>query len=1183
MSYWLVVPQNTVTAQETGLRPQDVGVYRDTIDTRQTQPFVLQSFVLPGSESLKLDGTLLDSLQYRIDYRHGRIWLTADTPPGKTLVVTYRTLPFEFKDVYRRRSVVHVSPGDSLTAAPTDPHDSSDVSGGNLFGETRLQHSGSITRGIIAGSNRDLSVESGLRLNLSGEVTEGVTVQAVLTDENTPIQPEGTTQRLSEFDRVAIQFQSRYGRAQLGDFDLNLAGSDFAGFNRKLQGISVSGEFPDSPGRAFAGGSVVVSGATTRGIFHSQRIMPVDGIQGPYRLEGNAGEQFIIVIAGSETVYLDGQRMTRGETHDYVIDYQTGEITFTPRHMITDDRRILVEFQYTTSEFTRTLIGTQVETRFWQRADGSSRLRLGGTIIREADSRMFNAELGLTSLDSLLLVQAGDGRAERSGAQRVVFDPEAPFVQYVQEIFERPDGGQDTIFTALTAAPPDSVPVYRVRFSRVGAGKGHYVRTGRAVNGILYEYRGPGQGDYDPIRVIPKPIQQRLIDFRGGFEPFRGVEIFGEWAQSLHDQNRLSNFDSENDFGHAYTAGMLMKPIPVAIGSLDLGTVSGSYSRRFSGSTFQSFDRTRPVEFDRKWNLLSREMGPGGSVIDGGDETTEEGTFRLDVTPTSQLMGEFGRIKLANAFQASRSAAVIGVHEPGLPRLDYQVEYIGSLDSLVEEKGTWLRQLGTVRHGVFGDRLVPRFEVEQERRLQRAFDGDSLTGTSLVFTEFRPGIAWVTERLETGGEVEFRREKAPLQGLLRPAATALTVRSNFAFRGSSTFNADGEIGYRIRRVEDQFQQVDGRENTESAVIRINSRYAPLKRAVEATLFYEALTERSPILQEVFVRTSPEYAEAQFVWEDTNGDGVVQIDEFIPERIPGEGLYARLYVPSDTLESAIGVQARMRIALDPGRILKKEDGGWRGWLSNVMTRTTVDIVEKSRSQDLLQIYLLNLSHFRDPVNTLNGRIRVAQDFFLFRNNTNYGLDFSFNQLRSLTEMAAGEEEHFLNTWRLEGRFRPTSAWGLRLTASIDHNRALSDRFSSRRYDIESGNVHPEISYSLSRLIQILTGPSYTRKVDALESRAARLLKLPLEVRFTKVQKLQATVRAEVASVFLDGNASGLALYELTDGRGPGTSFLWSVNGQYSLNEYLRASFSYNGRAPSGAPVLHTMSLQMSALF
>jgi hypothetical protein len=248
----------------------------------------------------------------------------------------------------------------------------------------------------------------------------------VLTDENTPIQPEGTTQRLTDLDRVYIQLDTRQGQARLGDVDLNFSGTAFAPFDRKLQGAAVRAELPAALDGTFAGGSVTMAGAVTRGLFRSQDITPIEGVQGPYRLTGQQGEELIIIVAGSERVYLDGILMTRGEANDYVIDYSTGEVTFTPRRLITAERRLTVDFEYSTGAFTRTLLATEVDMAFGARQRGRPLARLRTTILREADGAAFADELGLTEADLDLIAASGAAPAVRSGAERVPTTRRAP-------------------------------------------------------------------------------------------------------------------------------------------------------------------------------------------------------------------------------------------------------------------------------------------------------------------------------------------------------------------------------------------------------------------------------------------------------------------------------------------------------------------------------------------------------------------------------------------------------------------------------------------------------------------------------------------------------------------------------------------------------------------------------------
>ena len=77
------------------------------------------------------------------------------------------------------------------------------------------------------------------------------------------------------------------------------------------------------------------------------------GIKDLNKLSGPNGELFVLLVSGSETVYVNGFKLKRGENNDYVIDYNAGEIIFNATYPITSEMRIVVEYQYSDRNYSR--------------------------------------------------------------------------------------------------------------------------------------------------------------------------------------------------------------------------------------------------------------------------------------------------------------------------------------------------------------------------------------------------------------------------------------------------------------------------------------------------------------------------------------------------------------------------------------------------------------------------------------------------------------------------------------------------------------------------------------------------------------------------------------------------------------------------------------------------------------
>ena len=1177
----LVLSPTHVLAQDSTLVLDVGGEHRDTIDTFQPQPYALRPLVVPGTERIRVGSTRLDTSEYRLDSRRGRLWIHREDLVERrdTLFATYRTLPFAFESVYRRR-VPDSTAADTGTVAVVE-EDTSRTQGFDPFEGVQIERSGSISRGVVGGSNRDVNVASGLRMQVDGEVAEDVTVRALLTDENTPLQPEGTTQRLRDFDRVFLEVGAPQGTARLGDVDVDIGGNTFGTFSRKVQGATVESASIGA-GLGLEEGRVQAVGAVSRGQYRTQDLDLDDGVQGPYRLTGKNGETPIIVVAGSEQVYLDGERLTRGRTNDYVIDYARGELTFTSSQLITEDRRVTVEFQYSATPFTRTFVGGQAEVGTWADSENNPRAILGATVLRQADGRDFQTAFDLSRRDSLRLSQAGDAEATRSGATQVEFDSDAPYVQYRRTAVPAPGGGQDTAFVPLDRAPEDGGSVYRVRFSRVGSGQGAYRRGGREANGVVYEYVGPGEGPYAPVQPLPAPTRQRLVDLSGTVEPVRGLEVFGEWAQSLNDQNRFSSLDAQNDRGQAYEAGLRLDPQPIDIADTRLGELSGRVRRVQRGRHFETFGQTRPIEFARTWNLARSGSGLPAGLRDQGSETVDRVRLRFETDGGSRIEGGAGRLLVGSAFTGWRQEGQLQVRAAGGPRVRLRSEHVQSTNRPAAVEGAWVRQEASVRQPLFNGTLTPELTLDRERRRQRMLGTDSLTREAFSFVEVRPGVSYRRGALEAEASVEYRTEEGGADGAFRDESTSWTVESDVAFDPDAPYTVSAQGGYRRRQVTDFFRLNEGREDTESVLLTLEGSARPLDRAVQVEAFYDAATSRTPVLQEVYLRTGPELG--QYVWRDLNGDGLQQVDEFVPETTPNEGAYVRNFVPSDSLESVVDLQARTRLTVQPDRLWDDASGWWQRGLEAVRTRTTVEVQEKTRTDAVGQIYGLNLHRFRQAGATLDGRLRVEQELELFRTQSTYGVDFSWRQTRGYTERAAGAERTFRSRWEGTARVRPAPGWLLRLQAGSGTERSRSEAFAdTRSYDIRSLDLRPEVSYQPVPALTVGLSATASRKRDRLQERRAWAVRVPLEVEWTRAGRLRLNGTLEGAQVDLQGDARGLAQFRLTDGRGPGTSLLWGLQGRYVITNNLEASLNYDGRAPENADPIHTVRVKLTASF
>src|SRR5690606_33630119 len=177
--------------------------------------------------------------------------------------------------------------------------------------------------------------------------------------------------------------------------------SYFANFSKRVQGLSVGATLhhPDSQTNLFA------SGALVRGQFTSSQFTAQEGNQGPYKLKGPNQELYVLIVSGSETVYVNGVPLYSVVSNDYMIDYNAGVIIFNSTFPVTSDMGVTVDYQYSERNYSRLMVFGVVRYE-------SENLNLGVSIYSEADSKNNPLQQNLSAEQVQILAEAGDDRTK---------------------------------------------------------------------------------------------------------------------------------------------------------------------------------------------------------------------------------------------------------------------------------------------------------------------------------------------------------------------------------------------------------------------------------------------------------------------------------------------------------------------------------------------------------------------------------------------------------------------------------------------------------------------------------------------------------------------------------------------------------------------------------------------------
>lgn len=1115
--------------------------------------------VLPGS--LSISG--LDSSDYTFDFATSTLYLRNPARLGQTVSYTYRVLPYNIT-----KPVAHKSPELVLPRFVDDPtsHDLSLITTTpppNSIFDSDLQGNGSISRSIAVGNRQDFVLNAHLNLQLSGTLAPDLEILANITDENIPIQPEGNTRYLRDFNKVFIHLKYKdLLQVSAGDVELGAPDSTFLfRLRRQFTGLKAQAVTHAGDHSTF---SNMVGGGITKGKFVRNAIIPIHGVQGPYQLTGEQGETNIVVLSGSERVFLDGVLLTRGQDNDYVIDYNTGELTFTTKHLITEHNRIILTFEYSDQYYTRYNLFTYNSFTH----EKNSRIVLDVNLFHEQDLKGQSIRPELTDDQMLFLAGIGDqsALANYSGAAPVA-DHLAGEVLYLR-VDTLVEGHHYAPVYVYAGNARDSL--YRVSFSYVGAGRGNYVLSQSTVNGKVYRWVAPvggvPQGDYDPVVPLNAPKMNDLLSVGATFHVSGKLKVRTEWVFSYADANLFSKKDDRDNAGLANKTVVEYKTRVRGRHPDSLWHYAVRLDYEFVHKNYMPLSSFREVEFFRDFNLAS------DYTTESSEQILKFSTGFLHPTcgATNYTFDWLARFGNLHALRHKITSA----HRFRGWSWNAATSFLSSDDTI--QRTRFLKSNNLIRRDFTHVYLALRDDLEYN--VFRTASMGQLRANSYAFNEaaFTFGssdtarVAYSLQYLNRLDYLPLDESQLTLHTLAHEAKVSLECLQWKYNRLKIS------AVYRNDNVRDSSQRFHADHNFVGSLDYYGSFW---KGAVTLNLYYEAGSGLEQKREYTFLKVAA--GQGTHVWNDYNGNGIEELEEFERAVFQNEADYVKVWLPTNEYVNTRNCGTTQSLQLRPANVWRNSHG-FRKFLSMFANTTMLRTYQKNtlrRDVRAFNPFQFNLNDTVLVSQTANFKNSVS----LLLPKSYLSIDYTYSYGQSKNLLYYGIESAKSASHLVSLRSVPHKLLILKTIYTRAMGTNTTDCFDTRNHQILSHKLEQALTFNIENVASVTASciMTYKRNLMALEKSNLYLVSLSGDYRMKERGALSASV--QYARILYNQTGESAIAYEMLEGLTAGNNFLWNVTFQTKLFEYLQLNLQYEGRVTNDNRLIHTGFLQLKALF
>ena len=1109
------------------------------------------------------------------------VWHTR--PAGDTVFnVTFRVYPFALANRYFNKDHAAYMRSNRNRSIEPYTYTPNEVAADKLIDFGALDYNGNFSRGLGFGSTQSVTLTSAFNLQLKGMLTKDLEITAAITDNNIPIQPEGNTQQLQDFDKIFIQLRYKKHTVIVGDFDMNSPVDYFLHYTKKAEGGGYTGIFDFKKKGVL---KTHVAAGISKGQYVTNTITPAEGNQGPYNLTGSNGETYVVVLANSESVYINGVKLTRGANQDYTINYNSGTITFTPKRMITADLRITVEFEYSQHAYQRTMIDARVDY-------SAEKFNTFFDFYSEQDSKNQGQNQTLTDNQKRFLSTLGDStqKATYPGVDTVGWNVNQ--VLYARHDTSYLVNGVIVHDTAYAYSTDSTKAIYAITFAPVGTGLGDYVPAQSSANGSVYAYSpkmvtgtSPNQqlvhtGTYLAVVKLVAPELHQMYTAGGTYNIDKHNKISAEVAMSNTNVNLFSTIGKQNDIGAAAKVGYNSEIIIKS----DSGKVSKKlnldFNYEFSEDKFRPIERYKTVEFTRDFNQTANNP-----------TTYNEHLASFVATYSILNVGVFSyRLRALidqGAYKGFENYLSAVVHKKrfgvNVNTSYLHTESAQSTSDFIRPNGDFYMTFKAL-HGI-----KTGISFDHEFNIYRDKLTDTLSSASHIWQNYHYYIGSSdTTKNQYRIEYTLRTQAAAGQQIFKPVDY---IANTVSFSGAVIPAKNQALHWNLtyRNLTEKDTAIANQELHNYYLGRVDYSFNVLKGLIKSSTLYDIGAGREQKEQIVYL-VSPNNT-GNYQWIGKNPNLPKQIQDFVPITYPVDTSYIRSYITTPQFYAVNSNTFNEVLNITPAAMLRKAKG-FGLLVSKLSLTSNLQLTKKIYANkdvalgDYFNPFPTRVN--KSDTNIVSLIMNSRNSLYINKLDPKFGGQFDFNYSRGRTLLTAGLQNQLTRT------FGPTVRWNIWKQLNIQSNFNNGLKISEADYDLAEAyriiinETTSELSYLFKGQFRLAASYYYgfkSNREPLSGGQFAVINTVGLDFKYNRHNKTTIGTKVSYSGIgYADQTyVNNQAHFAMLEGLEKGNNLVWNVGFEQRLSSAIQLILSYDGRKTGSDKVINTARAEVRAIF